>query len=173
MKKCFIIQCSHKKQDTPCQSKDMYQGSNFKKIYNLVKPYEYDIYIISGKYGLIKDTDIIEPYNVSLELLPPGYVKNYTSEYREEYKKQGLLNQQLLKPILTQQMSMLSEYGEIFTIFSQEYKKIYLECGGNRNKSLFLQDKCGGIFNLCKTLPDKLKQSTTEQTNQFFTFNGN
>jgi hypothetical protein len=51
------------------------------------------------------------------------------------------------------------------------FKKIYLKCGGNRNKSLFLQDKCGGIFNLCKTLPDKLKQSTTEQTNQFFTFN--
>jgi len=132
--KCFIIQCSHKKLDYSCEAKELYQGINFKKIYNLIQPYKFDIYILSAKYGLIKSTDIIEPYNLTLETVPPGYTKLYSEEYKKEYKEKGLKNQNILIPVLKQQINVLEKYNEIYTIFSKTYKNTYLKSGGDKFK---------------------------------------
>lgn len=69
-----VIPCGARKLNHPAQAQSMYIGSYHKMCQryalSLVTPD--DIYILSAKYGLLKMTDVIEPY--SLTLGQPGCV---------------------------------------------------------------------------------------------------
>lgn len=65
--KIALIGCVKKKADKPCEAKDMYISPLFKGCYRLAKKLEAEkIYILSAKYGLIEENQIIKPYNETL-----------------------------------------------------------------------------------------------------------
>lgn len=62
-----LIGCVKKKAEVSCMAKDMYISPLFKGCYRLAKKMKADkIYILSAKYGLIEETQIIAPYNETL-----------------------------------------------------------------------------------------------------------
>ena len=68
MNPLVIISCGAKKQSTACQAMDMYVGSYFKAAlrFAMATTDISNIRILSAKYGLIKATDIIEPYEMRI-----------------------------------------------------------------------------------------------------------
>jgi cytoplasmic iron level regulating protein YaaA (DUF328/UPF0246 family) len=63
-KKILIITgCSKTKLDHPAAAEDLNQGQLFKKSKKLAIQHHFDLKILSGKYGLLDRTQIIEPYD--------------------------------------------------------------------------------------------------------------
>lgn len=64
----FIINCSKEKAKIPCLAKDMYKSKRF--IDNLCRANKThsECLILSGKYGLIKPSKKIAPYDINLNL---------------------------------------------------------------------------------------------------------
>ena len=59
-----LISCVSKKKDTPVAAKDMYVSALFKGAYKYAYTLGADkVLILSAKYGLLEETDVIEPYN--------------------------------------------------------------------------------------------------------------
>lgn len=65
--KIGIINCVNKKHDTPQQAKDLYYSMAFNAKQAFMESAYDEWYILSAKYGIIKPTDIIEPYNISFK----------------------------------------------------------------------------------------------------------
>lgn len=64
MKKILVIAgCSQKKSLNPACAIDLNQGQLFKGIKKLAFQNQFDLKILSGKYGLLEPDQIIEPYN--------------------------------------------------------------------------------------------------------------
>ncbi|MDI9519784.1 MAG: hypothetical protein QM308_01300 [Bacillota bacterium] len=62
-----LISCVAKKQNIPLPAKDLYDSPLFKGAYRYAKKLGADkIFILSAKYGLVEETEIIEPYNETL-----------------------------------------------------------------------------------------------------------
>ena len=66
--KAVIISCGDKKLNRKARAIDLYQGSYFKgqKLWALSVVCLGDVFILSAKYGLIKSTLHIEPYNIRM-----------------------------------------------------------------------------------------------------------
>ncbi len=65
--KIALISCVAKKQKNKSQAKDMYVSPLFRGAYRYAKSLGVDkIYILSAKYGLLEELDVVEPYNVTL-----------------------------------------------------------------------------------------------------------
>lgn len=65
--KIALIGCVKKKAGYPCEAKDMYISPLFKGCYRLAKRMGAEkIFILSAKYGLIEEMQIIKPYNETL-----------------------------------------------------------------------------------------------------------
>ncbi len=63
----FLISCVKKKNTVSTFAKDLYTSDLFKKAYNYAKTNNADkIFILSAKYGLIDEMDIIAPYDETL-----------------------------------------------------------------------------------------------------------
>lgn len=56
-----VTACSNKKESVPSPAWKLYKSSRIKHLYR--NSSNYDFYILSAKYGLIKADEIIEPYN--------------------------------------------------------------------------------------------------------------
>jgi len=69
--KIALVSCTKLKQEYSCEAKDMYLPSQlFRKARNYIEKNNYDNwFILSAKYGLLKPTDIIEPYNITLNTM--------------------------------------------------------------------------------------------------------
>ena len=66
-----LISCVAKKLDFPSLARDMYVSPLFKGAYEYAKKLGADkIFILSAKYGLLAETDLIEPYNETLNGKP-------------------------------------------------------------------------------------------------------
>lgn len=61
-----LIACGKKKRTYPCRAMDMYIGTLFRARLAFAEMKQYTIYIISAKYGLLRPTDIISPYNKTM-----------------------------------------------------------------------------------------------------------
>ena len=62
-----LISCVAKKLNYSSIAKDMYVSALFKGAYKYAKKIDADkIFILSAKYGLLDESDIIEPYNETL-----------------------------------------------------------------------------------------------------------
>lgn len=68
----LIISCSKKKRSSlaPCKALDLYDGPSYRIIRKMVRekilPQGLDIYIVSGRYGLIKSNEIIDDYDMTI-----------------------------------------------------------------------------------------------------------
>ena len=63
-----FISCVKTKRDSRCKAKDMYISPLFKKAYQYAQQFvaEDKIYILSAKYGLIHSSQMIDPYEKTL-----------------------------------------------------------------------------------------------------------
>lgn len=61
-----IVQCVSKKRKTPQLARDLYTSSLFVNAARYAEKTSDEWYIISAKYGLVRPSDFIEPYNVTL-----------------------------------------------------------------------------------------------------------
>lgn len=77
-----LVSCTKLKQDYACEARHMYQPSHlFSKAVNYIENVicTYDCwFILSAKYGLLKPTDIIEPYDLSLKSMSKKEVMNWS-----------------------------------------------------------------------------------------------
>lgn len=65
--KIAVINCKAKKQKHACEAQEMYNVSfQFRSQIQFIEQYYDEYRILSSKYGLIKPTDVIEPYEISL-----------------------------------------------------------------------------------------------------------
>lgn len=64
MKKILVIAgCSKKKLSNPAPAIDLNQGQLFRSIRKLVIQNQFDLKVLSGKYGLLEPNQVIAPYN--------------------------------------------------------------------------------------------------------------
>lgn len=76
--KIVLISCVKKKADKPCKAKDMYQSDWFKKAYTYAKNKNPDkIFILSAKYGVLGEDDMIEPYDLTLNKMHAAGRQNW------------------------------------------------------------------------------------------------
>ena len=65
--KIYLISCVKQKRDITCKAKEMYTSHLFQGAYKYAQKMQADrIFILSAKYGLLREDDIIEPYNETL-----------------------------------------------------------------------------------------------------------
>lgn len=62
-KTLLITSCSSRKLSTPAPAIELYQGTLFKKVIELVENNHFDLKILSAKYGLINPDKFLHPYN--------------------------------------------------------------------------------------------------------------
>jgi hypothetical protein len=62
-----ITSCCKKKLDYPAPARELYQGQLFKIVCEYAEKNNYDLIILSAKYGLIALNDVIEPYDQQLK----------------------------------------------------------------------------------------------------------
>lgn len=65
--KIALISCVKRKSNKPCKAKDMYISQLFKNSYLFAKENAEKVYILSAKYGLLQEDDIISPYEQTLK----------------------------------------------------------------------------------------------------------
>ena len=81
-KKIAVINCGSTKKDNACPSREMYdKGHLFRTIRDFVEQDYDEYYILSGKYGLMKPNEVIEPYD--------DVVFFVQKIFRDRAKKQG------------------------------------------------------------------------------------
>lgn len=67
MRRLAFLSCVSMKSEKACKAKDMYISPLFKYSYKFaLNAGVNEIYILSAKYGVIKDDEIITPYNLTL-----------------------------------------------------------------------------------------------------------
>jgi hypothetical protein len=66
--KIALVSWTKVKANYPCTTREMYQESSlFKKAVKYIEQQDYDDwYVLSAKYGLLKQNDAIEPYDLTL-----------------------------------------------------------------------------------------------------------
>ena len=160
MKTAVILQCTKDKSKTPKPAIESYSGRNFSKILPMVESLG-DVFIFSSHYGLISGDTIIEYYDSTFETVPPGYAKNYTTEYKNLFKINGVKQQLKMIPVVKKQLPILDGYDKIITIFSKSYMKVWDKAGGDRFEIDDWQDKCGGIYNLPNHIKTKINERNT------------
>lgn len=79
-----LIQCTSKKKNDKCAARELYSESpRFKLAYELALRVADSVYILSAKYGLIAEDEMIEPYNETLN--------DKTQHERREWANQVLV----------------------------------------------------------------------------------
>jgi len=63
----IIVGCSQKKLPHPAPAIDLNQGQLFKSVKKVALQNQFDLKILSGKYGLLNPDEIIEPYNQKIK----------------------------------------------------------------------------------------------------------
>lgn len=109
---CVFVPCGKRKVNHKTEARNMYVGSYFKECYNtanLIYP-ESRIYILSAKYGVLKTTDLIEPYDITF--------KNMNKKDREEYKRK--INEQL-KNMFSKDIQLISFLPKKYNEFIEDY----------------------------------------------------
>lgn len=81
MKKVVLISCVSKKKQGSFKAKEIYISDLFIKSYFFAKKYFKDskIFILSAKYGLVEENEIIESYDLTL--------KNFSVSEKKEWSK--------------------------------------------------------------------------------------
>ena len=142
--KIAILPCSKIKSKVPCRAGDMYKAS----LFILRKRYAKEvlgcdkIYILSAKYGLIEENEIIEPYNTKINKLSEEEYIDWQCQVITQYLKElynKLMSDEKVEIYLFRSDSDYSKkFRQITTIdYDVEWgknNKIYLAQGVNSIK---------------------------------------
>ena len=63
----YIVQCVSKKRKTPQPARNLYTSQLFKNASAYAEKISDEWFIISAKYGLVRPSDLLEPYDVTLK----------------------------------------------------------------------------------------------------------
>lgn len=88
MRTIFLLSCCKEKTPYAAQAKDLYISENFKmemKLANLSKAD--DIFILSAKYGLVKQDMILEPYDKTLLTMTTEENKTWSEKVISDLQK--------------------------------------------------------------------------------------
>lgn len=87
-----FISCTKKKINKRCKVKELYTASAwFRKAYKYaVSLNPIYIYILSAKYGLLNENDIIEPYEKTLHGAKENEVKIWSAKVISQMKEKGI-----------------------------------------------------------------------------------
>ena len=93
MAKIVLIPCVKEKLDCKAKASDLYIGPLFTKLLKYAKSLSpYQIFILSGKYGLLELEDEIEPYDKNLNLCAEDDIKIWSEMVLEKLGKLTDLN---------------------------------------------------------------------------------
>jgi len=96
-----LIQCTSKKKNYECKARELYSESpRFKLAYELASRMADRVYILSAKYGLIAEDEIIEPYNETLN--------DKTQHERKEWANQVLIDLRRIADLNNDQFIILA-----------------------------------------------------------------
>ena len=134
-KKILVItSCSAKKKriSAPIRAIDLYQGDFFKKVKKFALLNQFDLNIISAKYGLITSDEEISYYNVR--------IKNHADI-------------QHLKPkVIPKLKNMTYNYDKILILMGIDYKKIIESAVNEKFIHFFDKRGLGGYLSLMNDL---------------------
>src|SRR4051794_27385870 len=84
--KIALISCTKLKADYPCSAREMYQESTlFKKAVKFIEQRDYDNwYVLSAKFGLLSQHDVIEPYDLTLNKMKAAERKTWSELVLEQ-----------------------------------------------------------------------------------------
>ena len=78
--KIALISCSKSKLGYRCEAKKLYSASKlFTLSYQYAGYFADKIYILSAKHGLVKDSQVLDPYNFTLNNLPKNRQKDWAN----------------------------------------------------------------------------------------------
>lgn len=85
--KIALISCSKSKQNYSCKVSEMYQPSTlFHYSYLYAKKHDYEVYVLSAKYGLIHENVIIEPYDLTLKNISASEKRSWSQKVIQQLK---------------------------------------------------------------------------------------
>lgn len=88
VKRIVLLSCTSKKKNYPCLAAEMYSESpNFSRAYEYAKLVGDQIYILSPKYGLLSEDQLIEPYEMSLKRENIQFNKNWSQQIFDKLKQ--------------------------------------------------------------------------------------
>ena len=132
-KKILVLtSCSAKKKKNLTKAIDLYDGDFFKQVRKFVKRHNFDLRIVSAKYGLLSPGDKINPYNRRIE------------NQQDIRKLQKKVNPELLK--------IIDEYDKILVLMGEDYKKIIKPISNDNMIYFFDKRGMGGYKSLMKNL---------------------
>ena len=129
--------CSKRKLDHPAPAGKLNQGTLFKKSRKLAKLNEFDLKILSGKYGLLDPEECIAPYNQK--------IRTKADIERIKGKVQGHL------------LTLWQQYDVIITVLGKKYEDVLSPVLDNKFRCLYHQK---GLFGYIKLLNSLLKLNT-------------
>lgn len=109
----IFLSCTSKKKNYKCPAKELYSASQwFRRGYEYAKKLNpRKIYILSAKYGLLEEEDIIGPYNQSL-------IKEKDAEIR---KWSMMVLRQIIKKNIPQNEKIIFLCGKNYRKYLQRY----------------------------------------------------
>jgi len=93
MKKIILISCVSQKRAYRSKAKDLYISALFKKNLAYAKRLNPDaIYILSAKYGLLDLETEMDPYNLTLNTMSAGQIRNWAEKVLQQLSQVANLN---------------------------------------------------------------------------------
>lgn len=85
-----FLSCGKTKASHTCEAEKMYQGELFKKSYEYAKSLQpRKIYILSAKYNVLELTDIISPYELTLNSMSKLEQKKWAYKCYQQLQQKG------------------------------------------------------------------------------------
>lgn len=95
MIKIAFIACSKTKKGYPTEARKLYQGALFKKALAYTEQHFDQVYILSALYGVVELTQVIKPYERTLDTMPAQERKEWAVKVKTQLKEKGLLKNEL------------------------------------------------------------------------------
>jgi hypothetical protein len=91
--KIAFVSCTKLKADHTCTAKEMYQKSTlFQKATTYIEQQEYDDwFVLSAKYGLLKQNQEIDPYDLTLNKMKTGERKAWAEKVMKQLEGLGII----------------------------------------------------------------------------------
>jgi len=83
-----LISCVKSKKQIPCKTKDMYTSTLFHFAYKYAQHRKVDkIFILSAKYGLLDENQLIEPYEMTLNTMKNSAILAWSNNVIKQLEK--------------------------------------------------------------------------------------
>lgn len=143
-KTLVICGCSKTKKAIETEASELYQGQIFRSIKKYAEDNNYELIILSAKYGLIKKSDIIAPYDQTIKT-------------KKDIKalEDKILNSKLLEDV--------KKFKRIELLMGNLYLEALMPALSKLNISapVYVIEKKNGIFDFKKNLKKLLEKDTS------------